>query len=63
MGVGSEHEVEESGSKIIEIGVDIGTRDIIGGMSSGEVGESGSGVGDDYGESDKRGVGFIRVSR
>ena len=56
MGVRSKHEAEESASKSIEIGVDIGTGDIIGGMSSGEVGESGSGVGDDCGESDKRGA-------
>ena len=32
-------------------------------MSSGEVGESCSGVGDDGGDSDKRGVGSIGVGR
>ena len=33
MGIGSEHKVEESASRRVEIGVEIRTADIVGGMS------------------------------
>ena len=43
--------------------MDIKTSDVVGGMSSGEVRESDSGVGDDGGDSDKRGARSIGVGR
>ena len=63
MGVGSEHKFEESASESAETGIEIKTSNIVGGMSSGEALESSSGAGDDGGDSDKRGVGSIRVGR
>ena len=63
MGVGSEHEVEELVIESAETGVEIGIGDVVGGMSCGEAIESGSGVGDDGGDSDKRGAGSIIVDR
>ena len=63
MGVGSEHKVEESASRSAETGVEIRTGNVIGGMSGEEVVESSSGVGDDGGDSDKRGAGSIGVGR
>ena len=63
MGVRSEHEVEESASESAETGVQIGTGDVMDGMSSGEAVESGRGVGDDGGDSDNRGAVSIEVGR
>ena len=63
MGIGSEHEVEESAGRSVEIGVEIKVGDVVGGMSRREAVKSSSGVGNDGGDSDKRGAGSIRVSR
>ena len=61
--VGSKHEVEELTSGSAKIVVDIEIGDIVGDMSSGESRESCSGVGDDGGDSDKRGARSIGVGR
>ena len=63
MGIGSEHEVEESACRSAETRVEIGTGDIVGGMSREEAVESHSGVHDDGEDSDKRGARSIGVSR
>ena len=44
MGIRSEHKVEESACGSTYIGVEFGTGDVVGGMSSGEAIESISGV-------------------
>ena len=54
MGVGSEDEVDESARRSGETRVEIITGDVMGAMSSGEVVESSSGVGDDGGDNDKK---------
>ena len=46
-----------------ETGEEIRTGNVMGGMSSGEAIESSSGVGDDGGDSDKKGAGSIEVGR
>ena len=53
-GFGVDEEVEEK---------EIGTSDVMGNMSRGKVVESSSGVGDDGGDSDRRGVGSNKVGR
>ena len=63
MGIESEHDVEELAGGSAETGVEIGNNDIMGSVSSGEAVESCSGVGDDGGDNDKRGVGSIKVGR
>ena len=63
MGIGSEHEVEESACGSTETRVEIGISNVVGGMSRGVAIESSSGVGDDGGDSDKRGASSIRVGR
>ena len=50
-------------TKAVKIGVESKTSDVVRGMSSGEARELGSRVGDDGGDSDKRGVQSIRVGR
>ena len=62
MGIGSEHEVKELAGGSIETRVEIRTRNAMGSMSSGAK-ELSSGIGDDGGNSDKRGEGAIGVGR
>ena len=61
MCIGSEHKVEELAGESKETGVEIRTGNVVGGMSSGASIESRSGLGDDGGHSDKKGVGSIEV--
>ena len=63
MGIRSEHEVKESTSRSAKIGVEIRTGNVMGGMSSAETVEPSRGVGDDGGDSDKRGARSIRLGR
>ena len=63
MGIGSEHKVEESACGSTNIGVEFGTGDVVGGLSSGEAIESSSGVGDDGGDSDKIRARSITIGR
>ena len=63
MGVRCEHKVEKSMSKSIETGVEIKTSNVVGSISSGAARESSSGVGDDDGDSVKRGAGSIEIGR
>ena len=62
MGIRSKYQVEELMGGSVETRVEIRSNDVVGAMSS-EVRESSSGVGDDGGDSDKRGVGSIGVGR
>ena len=63
MGVGYEHKLKELAGESAKSGVEIRTGGIVGGMRRGEAAKSCSGVGDDGGDSDKRGVGSIEVGR
>ena len=63
MGVGSEHEGEESVGGSAETRVEIRTSDVVGGTSSGKLVELSSGIGDDDGDSIKKGAGSIKLGR
>ena len=61
IGVGFEHKVEELAGGIAKTRVEIRIGDVIGGMSREEEIDLSSGVGDDGGDSDKRGEGSIGI--